>query len=455
MRLSRIALALAACGLGAAACFQGWPVVGPYACGSGCPSGMTCDDGLCCVPDGTPVCPTLVPDGGICPDGSGPLTYYEDKDHDGYGNPNAPKKLCARPLVDSYVTDHTDCDDTSAAVNPAQVEKCDGLDNNCNGTIDEGFPTHTYYRDQDGDGYGDPNTTVSACAAPPGFVDNNSDCEPLDVNAHPGGTELCNGVDDDCDGVTDDHLTDVGQSCSDAGVGVCAQGTYGCVGGVRVCQSTATPSAEKCNGLDDDCNGLVDEPPGCGGPQFFLPSDAGVSEGAQNLGAQLSFAETAGSCHKDWPGFSTETWSSPKWTGAGSNDHIVYFENPDATWDLSKAGLQIHLDVSWTMVTSATTPWAASSQPVVFLCSANGSFNRYVHVSSDGGTYYQDASLLLNASGSTNRHIPLGGGNGWVLGAGSGADLTQVKRVEILVRPSSSTPAASFTFSFAADNGFN
>jgi len=246
--LKKVALVLPLLAVATVACFQAWPVVGPYACGKGCPSGMTCDDGLCCVLGGAPACPTLVPDGGVCPDGSGPLTFYADMDHDGFGNPKAPVQRCARPLVDSYVSNDTDCDDTSAEANPDGVEKCDGLDNNCNGVIDEGFAMHTYYRDQDGDGYGDPASTVSACAAPPGFVDNNSDCEPTDVNAHPGGVELCNGVDDDCDSIIDDHLTDVGQSCSDAGLGVCAQGAFGCAGGVRVCQSSVAPSGEKCNG---------------------------------------------------------------------------------------------------------------------------------------------------------------------------------------------------------------
>ncbi len=434
----------------APACFQAWPVVGPYACGSGCPAGMTCDDGLCCVLGGTPACPTGVPDGGLCPDGSGPLTYYEDKDRDGFGNPLAPKPLCGKPLVDAYVTDHSDCDDTSAEANPNGVEKCDGLDNNCNAQIDEGFPSHTYYRDQDGDGYGDPNTTVSACAAPPGFVDNNSDCEPLDVNAHPGGTELCNGVDDDCDGVTDDHLTDVGQGCSDAGMGVCAQGQVGCASGTRVCQSSAAPSPEKCNGLDDDCNGLVDEPPGCGGPNVFLSADAGVSAGAQNLGA-LSATQLNSSCHKDFAGATAESWAPPKWSGSGAGAHVMWFENAGGTWDLSGGGARIHLDLSWTMVNPGTPPWGQASQPVVFLCSANGTFNRYVHVTTDGGTYWQDASLLLTSSGAFNRHIPVAGGNEWILGVNSGADLTQVKRVEVLLQPTQGT----FTFTFVSDTGFN
>lgn len=453
-RFAVLALVPVTCALLAAACFSGWPVNGPYACGKGCPSGMICDDGLCCVLGGAPACPTRVPDGGVCPDGSGPLTFYADVDQDGFGNLNAPQPLCSKPLVDSYVSDHSDCDDTSAEANPNGVEKCDGLDNNCNGVIDEGFAMHTYYRDQDGDSYGDPASTEQACAAPPGFVDNGSDCEPMDVNAHPGGVELCNGVDDDCDGVKDNHLTDTGGACSDAGFGVCAVGTFGCSGGVKVCVSTETPSSEKCDGLDNNCNGTIDEPPGCGGAPGFFDAGTAVMGGAQFLGSLTSAQLTAG-CHKDIAGATAETFGSRNWTGSGGGYHVVWFENSGGTWDVSGAGDRLHLDVSWSMVNPGAPPWGQASLPVVFLCSANGSFNRYVHVSTDGGTYYTDASLLLAASGSFDRHIPTGGGNGWIIGVNGGdagaADLSQVKRVEVLTQ----LPQGTFTMSFATDCGFN
>ena len=81
-----IGVALALAVLSSAGCYQAWPFVGPYTCNMGsCPSGLVCDDGLCCVPGGEPGCRTLVPDGGVCPGGGAPKMYYEDLDNDGYG----------------------------------------------------------------------------------------------------------------------------------------------------------------------------------------------------------------------------------------------------------------------------------------------------------------------------------------------------------------------------------
>jgi hypothetical protein len=69
-----------------------------------------------------------------------------------------------------------DCDDNNATVNPDADEVCDGLDNNCDGRVDEGLILE-YYADLDGDGYGDPLTTVSACTLPDGYVKTAGDCD--------------------------------------------------------------------------------------------------------------------------------------------------------------------------------------------------------------------------------------------------------------------------------------
>jgi len=63
-----------------------------------------------------------------------------------------------------------------------------------------------YYRDADGDGYGNPAISVSGCPIPGGYVDNNKDCNDNAANGgtiHPGAPEVCNGIDDDCDGKID------------------------------------------------------------------------------------------------------------------------------------------------------------------------------------------------------------------------------------------------------------
>jgi hypothetical protein len=64
----------------------------------------------------------------------------------------------------------------------------------------------TFYADNDGDGFG-AGPAVEGCVVPPGFVENDDDCDDTDAAVHPGAEEVCNGVDDDCDGGIDEGLT--------------------------------------------------------------------------------------------------------------------------------------------------------------------------------------------------------------------------------------------------------
>lgn len=133
-------------------------------------------------------------------------TWYVDADNDGYGNPSTSTQACSAPS--GYVSNDQDCDDTNAAINPGATEVCDNLDNNCNGTIDEGLPMNTYYADADNDGYGTPNTTISTCVTSPpaGYSSNGQDCDDTDAAINPGAVEICDNVDNNCNGMVDDGL---------------------------------------------------------------------------------------------------------------------------------------------------------------------------------------------------------------------------------------------------------
>jgi PKD repeat protein len=207
--------------------------------------------------------------------------FYQDDDGDGYGNPDVSTEACDQP--EGYVANSNDCDDSDAGINPEATEVCDGVDNNCDGQIDEGVST-TYYADSDGDGFGDPNVSTEACDQPEGYVANSNDCDDSDAGINPEATELCDGIDNNCNGSIDEgfslntyYADDDGDTYGDPenSVQACQQPS-GYVLDNTDCDdndASVNPAAtEVCfDGIDNNCDGTVDE--GCGGPLYCEPDN--------------------------------------------------------------------------------------------------------------------------------------------------------------------------------------
>ena len=125
------------------------------------------------------------------------LALYTDRDGDGYGAAGVTERAC-EPRA-GLVTVPGDCDDDAPAIFPEAEDLCDGLDNNCDGLVDEGGVA-SWYGDVDRDGYGGEDV-IEACDAPAGFVASPGDCDDGAAAVNPGAAEVCDDrVDNDCDG---------------------------------------------------------------------------------------------------------------------------------------------------------------------------------------------------------------------------------------------------------------
>jgi hypothetical protein len=190
-----------------------------------------------------------------------------------YGGPDAPASLWEDNDRDGSVAAY-DCADDDPTILPGATERCDGLDNDCDGEIDSpavpGAPT--WYPDRDGDGFGNDQSPIQACSQPPNTVDLGGDCDDRDAEVLPGADEVCDGRDNNCDGSTDgpdaiDQLTWFSDADED-GFGTPSSSIGSCqpVPGYALSDADCddqdaeiSPAAEeRCDDVDNNCDGRTD-----------------------------------------------------------------------------------------------------------------------------------------------------------------------------------------------------
>jgi hypothetical protein len=165
-----------------------------------------------------------------------PLVANEDQadsDDDGLGD------LCEEDADGDGFADEDDCGPASPAIFPGAIEVCNGLDDNCDGQIDEALGEVTC-------GQGNCLHTEAKCQGGNIVV-----CNPF-VGTTP---EICDGLDNDCDGLVDEDL-----GTTTCGKGLCWHTITNCVDGeLQVCDPLEGSGNEVCDGQDNDCDGLTDE----------------------------------------------------------------------------------------------------------------------------------------------------------------------------------------------------
>jgi hypothetical protein len=175
--------------------------------------------------------------------------------------------------LDSYwsiASGGNDCNDANPLIHPGASEIPNALDDNCDGTIDEGFQVFAY-PDIDADGFGATSGQYFS-SLPNGFVTVSGDCNDGDPTVHPGGTEQFNAMDDDCDGLIDEDFNALVAypDVDDDGYGdffSTGQTFVGVPAGFVTDHTDCNDAdfeinpgqTEVFNGIDDDCDGMIDD----------------------------------------------------------------------------------------------------------------------------------------------------------------------------------------------------
>jgi hypothetical protein len=165
-------------------------------------AGGDCNDGNPAIYPGAPeTCNSADEDCDAVSDEGVTTAWYRDDDADRFGRDANPVLACDAPPL--HVAVGGDCNDDDDDIFPGAIERCDGLDNDCDAIRDDGW-----FLDDDADRFGDPARPAGGACVEGRFVFNSGDCDDDNDDVHPFATEVCDGVDQDCDDRIDDNAVD-------------------------------------------------------------------------------------------------------------------------------------------------------------------------------------------------------------------------------------------------------